>query len=173
MTRMASFLTGTTLFAVSVFVHLGAWTERAEAAARLPVGVPAAAALLLRYDANQDGTITKAELDAGLKADYAAADSNHDGCLDAAEVRVENENRLEQDGAQASPLKDWNLNGCVDMREFSNTAHSYFDLADRSKDGRVSIVELRGPSMPIAPPTTGRQQPVPRPPTPSPTATGY
>jgi len=90
-------------------------------------------------------------MEAGLKADYAAADVNGDNCLGPAEVRAENERRLRRDGPQASPLVDWNLDGCVDLREFSTTAHSYFDLADRTKDGRVSQTELRGPSMPLAP----------------------
>jgi len=120
---------------------------------RLPAGLPASAALLLRYDANHDGTITRVEMDSGLKADFSAADTSGDGCLDPAEVRAENQQRLARDGAEASPLVDWNLDGCVDIREFSNTAHSYFDLADRTKDGRVSLLELHGPSMPIAPPS--------------------
>ena len=121
------------------------------AAQRLPAGLPASAALLLRYDANHDGTVTKEEMDAGLKADFAAADTNGDGCLGPAEVRAENDRRLTRDGPEASPLVDWNLDGCVDQREFGNTVHSYFDLADKTKDGRVSLTELRGPSMPIAP----------------------
>jgi hypothetical protein len=121
------------------------------AAERLPPGLPPSAALLLRYDADKDGSITKEEMEAGLKADYAAADSNTDGCVNPAEVRAENALRLRRDASQASPLVDWNLDGCVDLREFGNTAHSYFDLADRTKDGRVSQLELRGPSMPVAP----------------------
>jgi hypothetical protein len=123
------------------------------AAQRLPAGLPASAALLLRYDANHDGIITRAEMDAGLKADFAAADSNGDGCLDPGEVRAENQARLTRDGAEASPLVDWNLDGCVDIREFSNTVHSYFDLADKTKDGKVSQLELRGPSAPLGPRT--------------------
>ena len=141
-------------FAASAAVLTLAIFNQAEAAARLPPGVPAAAALLLRYDANNDGEVTREEMEAGLKADFAAADTNGDGCLNPAEVRAENNRRLAQDGAAASPLRDWNLDGCVDMREFSNTAHSYFDLADRTKDGKVTLLELRGPSMPIAPPQT-------------------
>lgn len=121
------------------------------AAERLPPGLPPSAALLLRYDADKDGSITKEEMEGGLKADYAAANSNSDGCINPAEVRAENALRLRRDAAQASPLVDWNLDGCVDIREFSNTAHSYFDLADRTKDGRVSQLELRGPAMPVAP----------------------
>ena len=124
-----------------------------QAVERLPAGLPASAALLLRYDADHDGNITKDEMEAGLKLDFSAADSNHDGCLDPGEVRLENERRLERDRVQASPLVDWNLDGCVDAREFGNTVRSYFDLADRTKDGRVSQLELRGPSMPIAPRT--------------------
>ena len=121
------------------------------AAERLPPGLPPSAALLLRFDADKDGLITKAEMEEGLKADYAAADSNSDACVDPSEVRSENALRLRRDATQASPLVDWNLDGCVDIREFGNTAHSYFDLADRTKDGRVSQLELRGPAMPVAP----------------------
>jgi hypothetical protein len=123
------------------------------AAQRLPAGLPASAALLLRYDANHDGIITREEMDAGLKADFAAADSNGDGCLDPGEVRAENQARLTRDGAEASPLVDWNLDGCVDAREFGNTVHSYFDLADKAKDGKVTQAELRGPSAPLGPRT--------------------
>lgn len=128
--------------------------DLAHAASRLPPGLPASAALLLRYDANNDGEVTREEMEAGLKADFGAADTNGDGCLNPAEVRAENSRRLAQDGVAASPLRDWNLDGCVDIKEFSNTAHSYFDLADRTKDGKVSLLELRGPTMPIAPPQT-------------------
>jgi hypothetical protein len=137
-------------FAIAGFAHAAA------TAYRLPPGLPASAALLLRYDADNNGIVTRDEMEAGLKADFAAADSNGDGCLNPAEVSAENARRLARDGAQASPLRDWNLDGCVDIREFSNTAHSYFDLADRKKDGRVTLLELRGPSMPIAPPSAAR-----------------
>jgi hypothetical protein len=128
-----------------------------QAVERLPAGLPPSAALLLRYDANHDGVVTREEMEAGLKVDFEAADSNHDGCLDPGEVRIENEHRLARDGAQASPLVDWNLDGCVDAREFGNTVRSYFDLADRTKDGRVTQLELRGPSMPIAPRTAEKK----------------
>jgi len=122
-----------------------------QAAQRLPAGLPASAALLLRYDSNNDGVVTRDETEAGLKADFAAADTNGDGCLDPTETRAENQRRLGRDGAQASPLVDWNLDGCVDIHEFSNTVHSYFDLVDKRKDGKVTLIELRGPAMPIAP----------------------
>jgi hypothetical protein len=147
MRRVGAFAAGAAILTFTTIAQ-------ADAASRLPPGVPQAASLLLRYDANNDGVVTREEMEAGLKADFAAADTNGDGCLNPAEVRAENNRRLAQDGAQASPLRDWNLDGCVDIREFSNTAHSYFDLADKKKDGRVTLLELRGPSMPIVPPAT-------------------
>ena len=134
-----------------ILLSTAAGIAAANAAQRLPTGLPPSAALLLRYDANHDGIVTREEMEAGLKADFAAADTNGDGCLDATETRAENQRRLARDGAQASPLVDWNLDGCVDFKEFANTAHSYFDLVDKKKDGKVTLIELRGPSMPIAP----------------------
>ncbi|HEX3487632.1 MAG TPA: hypothetical protein VHT51_21430 [Micropepsaceae bacterium] len=147
MMRIAN-LQAAAIAALIVSLSGAAW-----AAQRMPAGLPASAALLLRYDADHDGIITRAEMEAGLKADFAAADMNGDGCLDPAEVRAENQARLTRDGAEASPLVDWNLDGCVDAREFGNTVHSYFELADKTKDGKVSMVELRGPSAPLGPRT--------------------
>jgi len=138
-------------FTHMVLLAIAAGVAGAHAAQRLPAGLPASAALLLRYDADHDGVVTRQEMEAGLKADFAAADANGDGCLDPTETRAENQRRLSRDGAQASPLVDWNLDGCVDIHEFSNTVHSYFDLVDKKKDGKVTLIELRGPAMPIAP----------------------
>jgi hypothetical protein len=139
------------ILAAGAAIAAGALAGGLSAAERLPPGLPPSAALLLRFDADKDSIVTKDEMEAGLKADYAAADSNSDSCVNPAEVRAENALRLRRDASQASPLVDWNLDGCVDLREFGNTAHSYFDLADRTKDGTVSQLELRGPAMPLAP----------------------
>jgi hypothetical protein len=57
------------------------------------------------------------EMEAGLKADYAAADTNGDNCLGPAEVRAEMSGVFGVT-APASPLVDWDLDGCVDLREF-------------------------------------------------------
>lgn len=140
-----------------VLLATAAGFSAAHAAQRLPAGLPPSAALLLRYDANHDGIVSREEMEAGLKADFAAADTNGDGCLDVTETRAENQRRLARDGAEASPLVDWNLDGCVDFKEFANTAHSYFELVDKKKDGKVTLQELRGPSMPIPP----REEPKP------------
>ena len=40
-------------------------------------------AMLLKYDANNDGILTRDELAAGLKAEFDTYDTKHTGCLDA------------------------------------------------------------------------------------------
>jgi hypothetical protein len=152
MKRMAGFVT----VGLAGLALLQGYALGAERQYRVPAGLPPSAGLLLRYDANHDGVITREELEAGIKADFEAADVNHDGCLKPAEVRAENERRIARDGAQAAPVVDWNLDGCVDLKEFGTAYRSYFELADRAKNGRVTLLELRGPSMPIPPPPTAK-----------------
>ncbi len=107
----------------------------------------APAEMLLRYDANHDGIVTRAEMEAGLKADFAAADTNHDGRLDEDETRAVNHQRWSDNASTASPLVDWNHDGYVDFNEFAATARSLFDELDRNGDGQLSPRELN-PSAP-------------------------
>ena len=99
-------------------------------------------ALLLRYDANHDGTLTRAELEAGLRADFDALDTDHTGCLTKAQVNAINQKRIAADEAAASPLMDWNGDGCVDFNEFAITARSLFDSLDKNNDGKISPQEF-------------------------------
>lgn len=98
--------------------------------------------LLLKYDANHDGTLTKAELEAGLKAEFDAADADRNGCLNPDEVRTINEKRLAEQGSTATPLIDWNQDGCVDFNEFAGTTRSLFTELDRNEDGKLDPKEL-------------------------------
>lgn len=99
--------------------------------------------LLSRYDANHDGTITRAEMEAGLKADFDAADINHDGHLDPDETRAVNEQRWGQGLSTTSTLVDWNQDGLVDFNEFAGTARSLFAEIDRNENGELSPKELK------------------------------
>lgn len=101
--------------------------------------------LVLRYDTNGDHVVTREEMEAGLKADYAAADTNHDGKLEPDEVRAENQRRWAQEGPQSSPLMDWNQDGNVDITEYANTVHALFTAVDRDKDDKLTVAELQGP----------------------------
>jgi EF-hand domain pair len=117
-------------------------------------------ALLLKYDANHDGTLTRDELIAGLKKEFAALDTNHDGCLTPDQVDAINQARIAADRSTATPLQDWNQDGCVDYREYSAAAYSLFDELDRNGDGEVTPDEFnpRG----ARPPAQNRQMPVER-----------
>ena len=99
--------------------------------------------LLTKYDANGDGTITRAEMEAGLKKEFDAADTNHDGKLDADEAAVVNAQRWDADKSTASTIVDWNQDGFIDFNEFAGTARSLFADIDRNNDGQLTPDELQ------------------------------
>jgi EF hand len=117
-------------------------------------------ALLLKYDANHDGTLTRDELIAGLKAEFAALDVRHTGCLTPDQVDAINQARIAADQSTATPLQDWNQDGCVDFREFSAAAYSLFDQLDTNGDGKITPQEFNPRARPgtqnVAPPAQGR-----------------
>lgn len=98
--------------------------------------------MLIKYDANHDGTLTRAELEAGLRADFARDDTNHDGHLDINEVRAVNQARWSADSSTTSPLVDWNHDGFVDFQEFAAAPRSLFDQMDANGDGQLTPDEL-------------------------------
>jgi hypothetical protein len=99
--------------------------------------------ILEAYDRNHDGTVTQAEMEQGLRADFAKADVKHTGCLDADEARAVNDQRWQQDQSTYSPLVDFKGQGCIDFDEFSATARSLFEQMDVNGDGKVEPKELR------------------------------
>lgn len=99
-------------------------------------------AALMRFDANHDGILTRAELVAGLKAEFDTYDTNHNNCLSPDQVRAINQLRVQQDASQASPLVDWNQDGCVDFNEFSGATLSLFDTLDTKGRGQLTAAEL-------------------------------
>jgi Ca2+-binding EF-hand superfamily protein len=109
--------------------------------------------ILEAYDANHDGIIARSEMEAGLRADFAKADVNHDGKLDADEARAVNALRLETDQSTASPLVDWNHDGFIDFGEFAATARSLFDQMDLDGDGKLTQKELHPPRGTPRPPS--------------------
>ena len=100
------------------------------------------AAILLKYDANHDGTVTRDELIRGLKAEFAAHDTHHNGCLDADQAAQINQDRVDADQSTATPVVDWNQDGCIDYTEFSAAPYSLFDQLDADKDGKLTPKEL-------------------------------
>jgi Ca2+-binding EF-hand superfamily protein len=102
-----------------------------------------ARSILEAYDANHDGTITRAELERGVRAEFAKADAKHTGCLDEEEVRAVNEQRWTSDQSTATPLVDFKGKGCIDFDEFAAAPRSLFEQMDRDGDGKVIPKELR------------------------------
>jgi len=98
--------------------------------------------MLVKYDANHDGTLTRAEMETGLRADFDKADTKHTGCLDKDEVRAVNQRRWQEDRSTASPLVDFKGLGCIDFDEFASTARSLFDQLDANGDGMLTPNEL-------------------------------
>jgi hypothetical protein len=108
-------------------------------------------ALLLKYDADHDGVLTRAELDAGLKAAFAA-DGGGKPCLDVDQVAQINQARVAADQSTATPLMDWNQDGCVDLAEYSAAALSLFAQLDRNGDGKIEPKEFNPAARPGAGP---------------------
>ncbi len=103
-------------------------------------GGPVAA--MHRYDANSDGIVSREELLTRLRADFAVADTAKTGCLSDAQVLTINQQRIQADQSTATPLQDWNQDGCVNFQEFATAPVSLFDQFDRNGDGRITALEL-------------------------------
>ncbi len=115
--------------------------------------------LMLSFDGNSDGTVTRDEMEAALKRQFAACDTNGDGRIDFREMQAENDRRFRVNGAGASPLIDWNQNGEIEFDEFATTARSLFAELDRNMDGKLTSDELR-----LMPPGRGGPPPIQGPP---------
>ena len=101
--------------------------------------------VLMGYDFDESGTLTRAELDAGLVAAFGEADRDGDSQLDAEEAGAENQRRWAAEGPAASPLIDWDGNGRIDAAEFSSTARTLFGNLDRDENALLDAFELRVP----------------------------
>ncbi len=112
--------------------------------------------ILEAYDLNHDGSVTRAELEAGLRADFAKADADHDGKLNEAEIAPVNAQRWSSDASSASPLVDWNNDGFVDFSEFAGTARSLFTQVDADGDGVLTPAEMKPQR--IGPPAEPRRE---------------
>ena len=98
--------------------------------------------MLLKYDTAKTGSLSRAQLVAGLHAEFDALDTRHTGCLDPAQVDAVNQQRISTDKSTATPIQDWNLDGCLDYREYSAAAYSLFAQLDRNNDGLLTPQEL-------------------------------
>jgi hypothetical protein len=118
--------------------------------------------MLLPY-ASPDGSLTRAQLEAGLHRDFDRLDPGHSGCLTENQVRTINAERWKQDASTASPLIDFKHNGCIDFGEYAATPRSLFEMLDRKGDGKLPPQVLKPgkakPGTPAAQPAAGATLP--------------
>jgi hypothetical protein len=101
-----------------------------------------ASAMLTKYITNADGSLTRSQMYAGLRADFTKADVKHTGCLDEDETRAINQERYTADQSTYSPLVDFQGKGCIDFDEFAATPLALFDTLDRDNNGVLTPQEI-------------------------------
>jgi hypothetical protein len=131
-------------------------------------------AMLARYDANGDGSITRSEIDAGLTKDFKSADTDRNNKLSSAELKAfmearhaemkakmgmpdepgdkaKNDGEPGKDGAKSAehnmdPVKhlDWNLDGSLSFEEVSAPVRLLAMQLDHDASGTITATDLLG-----------------------------
>jgi len=116
-------------------------TTAPSVAAPAPAARPARTATgMMRYDANKDGVVDRAEWAAGQEARFKQLDTNGDGKLSPAELSP----RGDSDKSEALFRRlDTNKDGSVSQAEFLTLADRNFARCDADKDGKITTAECR------------------------------
>jgi len=117
--------------------------------------------MLMEADENNDGKITRAEIDHAIKTRFDKADANHDGALNEKEFAAAlpkppepPEGRKPPEGAPRHPpfdpsamfkRTDWNGDGKVTFDEFAIQPKAMAMHADMNGDGVISEDDRPGP----------------------------
>jgi len=101
-------------------------------------------------DANDDGKVTKAEMEVARKARFDAIDANGDGTLTTEEMEAARPGPGRLEGRRPFMLRmDSDGDGAVSRAEFETAGGTWFDRLDEDGDGAVASSELpfhrRGP----------------------------
>ncbi len=90
-----------------------------------------------------DGSITVAQMQAGIDASFKAADVNGDGKLTYDEINAVNQAR--QGSCDSSSLVAWDGTGTIRREEYGARYETAFVSADRDGDGIATAFELANP----------------------------
>ena len=97
-------------------------------------------------DANGDGRITLAEMQAAREARMLRADADHDGRISKAEFTAAMQGRFGQRGASPEGLfskMDLNGDGFITKEEIDQATARRFAAADTARQGYVTVSQLR------------------------------
>lgn len=137
-------LTGSALIAVAVMMGAAAFAQDAGMGKGHGAGPMFDFATL---DADKDGKVTKAEIEAQKAARFEQADTNKDGKLSAEEIAVARDamiaKRKADRMAQMIARMDTDGDGMISMAEMPTppNADEMFDRVDTDKDGAISQAE--------------------------------
>lgn len=110
---------------------------------------------IFQFDANNDGTLTRAEFDAGRRAEFARLDANHDGSLSRDEGRAGRMHRRGGHGrghGHGGPgmmmgNADANNDGNITRDEFLAGPIEHFNRLDTNHNGVLEASERPQPRM--------------------------
>lgn len=122
-------------------------------AAPPPTGKPVRTnAGIMRYDANKDGLVDRAEWTAGQQARFKRLDADGDGSLTEAELFARtpavgnsvlpSDRQAQRQSAYFQRL-DVDRNGAVSLEEFMAQGERNFARCDVNRDGRTDTAECR------------------------------
>jgi EF-hand domain pair/EF hand len=95
-------------------------------------------------DANKDGKVTQAEIEAFQTARAAEIDANHDGKITADEIQAFREKERAKREAEELARMDANGDGSVSVEEYEAAQTWRLARMDRNGDGTIDERDMRG-----------------------------